>query len=590
MLTLLNSAVAAAGSAMRRAPSAKEMWESFIIWLYHNVCGYGIQIQRTFKRYKRRTKRFLQPAFAYGAQLFERAKQPFLRAFSSITQIYGDSKRALSAAGAALKKDGIKAGAVQAAKSAANGTVKHKSFLISAVNHCLPILCIVIMLLTAAALFGRNYVLAVECDGDLVGYVTDESTYNQATELVSERVINASNDFQSALTPNYSLVPVSDEGQLNSSAEICNNILLTTDDVDEAYGFFVNDKLVAALRSQGDMTYILDSFLEKYRIGAKNETTSFVGSTQIVSGLYSSEKIVSAEQFKDAISAQQMETQLYTVRENDTLQKILDKYSLTEERFYELNDGFMGELRKGDTVLIEKEQPVLRVQSVVVSSYEKKIAYSTITEKDPNKYTTYSNVKQEGKNGVQKVTQQITYIDGVEVSRTVTGKETLVEPVDKIVVVGTKKTTTTRYSSNNGSFNNTAKPNPNVSGTGRFTWPLPGVSNISSYYGMRWGRLHSGIDISCSGVYGRTIVAADKGTVTTVRNSPSGYGLHVIINHGNGYTTLYAHCSSVMVSAGQTVSKGQAIAKVGNSGRSTGPHLHFEIRVNGSARNPLNWY
>jgi len=576
--------------SLKRTPSPKELMQSFIKWLYYNLCGYGIQIQRTCHRTWRRTKRLLRPVGRFAARQFERVKQPLIGAGKTLGVIGADTKRVFGEVSETAKTDGIKAAAALTAKSAAKGAVKHKTFLASAVNHVLPIVCITIMLLTAAALFGRNYVLAVECDGALVGYVEDENTYNDATDLVSERVINASEDFQNALTPVYSLVPVSDEGKLNSSNEICNNILLNSDDVDQAYGFFVNGKLIAALRSQGDMSFILDSFLEKYRIGEANETMSFVGSTEIISGLYSTEKIVSGSDFQAAISAQQMESQIYTVKSGNTLSSILNKYDMTEERFLELNEDFDGTLKEGDTVLVEKEQPVLRVQSVVVSSYEKTIAYSTVTEKDSSKYTTYSNVKQQGKDGVQKVTQQITYIDGVEVSRTVISRETLVEPIDKIVVVGTKKTTTTRYSSGGGSFSSSAKPNPNVSGSGRFTWPLPGVNSISSYYGMRWGRLHSGIDISCSGVYGRTIVAADAGTVTSVKNSPSGYGLHLIINHGNGYTTLYAHCSSIMVSAGQTVSKGQAIAKVGNSGRSTGPHLHFEIRVNGTAKNPMNWY
>ncbi len=590
MINLLGSAAAAVSATIRRAPTAKELLDAFITWLYHSICGYGIQIQRTAHRFRRKTKKALRPVGAAIVNASNRMKQPFIDAAETFRQIGSDSARVFKAAGEVAKSEGIKAAAVQTAQSAVKGAAKNKSFLAGAANYCLPIICIVIMLITATALFTRNYVLAVECDGSLVGYVTDENTYNDAAELVGERVITAGNDFKSTLSPRYSLVSVDDESAMNTSTEICNNILLNSDNVEDAYGFFVNGKLVAALRSQGDMTFLLDSFLEKFRIGAANETITFVGTTDVVNGLYAAEKIVSSEDFQSAISAEEMETQLYTVKSEESLSRILDKYSLTEERFYELNEDFSGTLHEGDSVVVEKEQPVLRVQNVVISSYEKTIAYSTITEKDDTKYTGYSNVRQEGQEGLQKITQQITYIDGVEVSRTIINKETLRDAVDKIVVVGTKKTTTTRYNSNAGQFSNTAKPNPNVSGTGRFTWPLPGVTTISSPFGQRWGRLHSGIDISCGGVYGRTIVAADSGTVTTVKNSPSGYGLHVIINHSNGYTTLYAHCSSVLVSAGQTVSKGQAIAKVGNSGRSTGPHLHYEIRVNGTAKNPMNWY
>ncbi len=130
---------------------------------------------------------------------------------------------------------------------------------------------------------------------------------------------------------------------------------------------------------------------------------------------------------------------------------------------------------------------------------------------------------------------------------------------------------------------------------GNFTWPVPGVNTISSGFGSRWGSFHKGIDISSAGVYGKPIVAADSGRVMMAGwgnygTGYGGYGNVVAIDHGGGYSTLYGHCSSVAVSAGQQVTKGQVIAYVGSTGDSTGAHLHFEIRVSGVAKNPLNWF
>ena len=132
------------------------------------------------------------------------------------------------------------------------------------------------------------------------------------------------------------------------------------------------------------------------------------------------------------------------------------------------------------------------------------------------------------------------------------------------------------------------KERPTWFPTGSFRWPCYGV--ITSYFGGRYifgsYSYHSGLDISCS--YGAAIRAADGGTVTYAGYKGS-YGNLVIITHDNGTQTYYAHNSSLLVSAGEKVYQGQVIAKAGSTGRSTGNHCHFEVRVNGSAVNPLNY-
>ncbi len=135
---------------------------------------------------------------------------------------------------------------------------------------------------------------------------------------------------------------------------------------------------------------------------------------------------------------------------------------------------------------------------------------------------------------------------------------------------------------------------------GEFTWPLPGYKTITSYFGQnrgyynsagQWvGDVHTGTDISGSGVSGKNIVAANSGVVYMATYSNVGYGNYVIIDHGGGRSTLYAHCSSLNVSKGQSVEKGQVIATVGSTGNSTGPHLHFEVRISGQAVNPMQYF
>lgn len=130
-------------------------------------------------------------------------------------------------------------------------------------------------------------------------------------------------------------------------------------------------------------------------------------------------------------------------------------------------------------------------------------------------------------------------------------------------------------------------------GTGQFTWPAAASTRVTSGFGSRAKpnaaatSNHRGIDIGAAS--GTDVVAADAGTVI-VAGSNRSYGNYVVIDHGNGYTTLYAHNSRLCVSVNQSVSRGQVIAKVGSTGNSTGPHVHFEVSKNGSVVNPMNFF
>ena len=131
---------------------------------------------------------------------------------------------------------------------------------------------------------------------------------------------------------------------------------------------------------------------------------------------------------------------------------------------------------------------------------------------------------------------------------------------------------------------------------GIFAWPVPGFTTITSGYGPRsfggYSDFHTGIDISGAGVYGHPIVAANNGKVAFVQTTYTpgrGYGKYIIIDHGGGIQTLYGHTSEIYVNVGDTVQRGQKIAAVGSTGFSTGPHLHFEVRVNKKHVNPWTY-
>lgn len=169
----------------------------------------------------------------------------------------------------------------------------------------------------------------------------------------------------------------------------------------------------------------------------------------------------------------------------------------------------------------------------------------------------------------------------IELPTISTQSEAIAKLYEKKVVVQT--TTTYKNTPSSGfstSRNTTTAKNLGIS----FIKPVSGV--LTSRFGARWGSTHTGVDIGTS--TGTTIKAANGGTVI-FSGWKGSLGKLVVISHGNGIQTYYGHCSSLLVSAGETVSAGQTIAKVGSTGRSTGPHLHFEIRVNGSAINPQSY-
>lgn len=227
--------------------------------------------------------------------------------------------------------------------------------------------------------------------------------------------------------------------------------------------------------------------------------------------------------------------------------------------------------------IMESAQDLFSISLSTDIVYNREIKYETQAEYDDTKSSSYKKTKTEGKNGEEKVTLRTTFIDGQQTDAVETDCEVIKKAVDEVVIIGTK-----------GSGSSSSS-NLNSSSSGSFSWPMPFTHNITSYYGERWGRLHSGVDISDGGIYGQPISASDSGTVIFAGNDNSGYGNYVIIDHGNGYKTLYGHCSSLAVSAGQSVSKGDTVGYVGSTGNSTGPHLHFEVRYGDNRLDPMQF-
>lgn len=236
------------------------------------------------------------------------------------------------------------------------------------------------------------------------------------------------------------------------------------------------------------------------------------------------------------------------------------------------------------------EQEKEKVEKVKSEKEEKKNELKKLQQEKQKKVDSLTAEQKDIQKKLEDYNAEMKKLEKLEKEQIEKEKKTKKEAEEKARIKNTKNNNTTN---NNGGSNSGGSSNPTQS-TGAFMWPVPSSHRISSNYGYRihpiyhTKKLHAGIDIAAAG--GADIVAADSGTVILSSfGYNGGYGNYVIISHGNGVTTRYAHCSNLYVKVGQTVTKGQTIAAVGTTGSSTGNHCHFEVRINGESKNPLNY-
>ena len=270
------------------------------------------------------------------------------------------------------------------------------------------------------------------------------------------------------------------------------------------------------------------------------------------------------------------------VKTGDSIESLAFENQISVQEFLIFNTQYTSRnnmLVAGTDVKISTIDPKIQI---VVESYEvvdKETDFQIVEQHDENLIQGNVVVAQEGENGLERVSQNVKSVNGEISYVDPAGKETLKSSVPKIINIGTKYV-------------------PNVGSTTSWGWPTESGYTFSSYYGYRVqifgeGNFHSGLDIAGTG-YGSNVYAANNGTIETMEYVHS-YGYHIIINHNNGYYTVYGHMKGFApnISVGSTVSRGQTIGYVGASGWATGPHLHFEIRTCAKyacATNPLKYY
>ncbi|MGF9713901.1 LysM peptidoglycan-binding domain-containing protein [Paenibacillus sp. JMULE4] len=295
------------------------------------------------------------------------------------------------------------------------------------------------------------------------------------------------------------------------------------------------------------------------------ESLQFVQEVSLQKTVTSPDKISAVDQIRSTLETGGVEPVKYTVQEGDCVSCIAKKFNIPLALLYKNNPWIQDDfINIGDVLDLTVSKPILSVQSLEKRTDTLTIPRGTQVQNDPSMRVGVSQVVQEGKDGIKQITYRLTKINGELVEEVPENEVVLEEPVDKIVRQGTK-----------------VIPG---NGTGKFVWPIVSPK-LTSEFGKRWGKLHAGADAVSSN---RSILASDRGKVAFA-GEKSGYGNCIIIDHQNGYQTLYAHLSKIEVKSGQTVEKGEKIGVMGSTGNSTGIHLHFEIRKNGTQQNPLKY-
>ncbi len=442
-----------------------------------------------------------------------------------------------------------------------------------------PILAVVVLVLTVQYWTSAKFGIRVEYEGVDVGYIADEGTYRSAADLARERVYSENGEFTISDTP-IMRVRLLHASPLMDTSALCDEILRTKGDaISEASGLYVDGKFAGSMKSRAELEGVLEAIKKTYCDGGENERAEFIQNVTVSDGLYLTDSVMTAEQMKGKLTSQAVVKKEHIVQPGDTLSSLARQYNMTLSELRAMNPDVKNDMiYDGSPLMVQRPQPFLRVKVVRTVRYTEKINYTTEKEYDNTKLVTYEKVKVKGVEGSQDVTAELTFVDGVQQSKTIVSIDVTKQPVTKVVIVGTKKVV------NSSGGNITV--GDGVS-TGSMLWPVPICHNMSR--GWRYG--HYAIDI-CNGpvtVRNKPFVAADGGTVVFAGWNSGGYGYMVKIQHANGLQTLYAHCNALYVVTGQKVTRGQTLGLIGSTGRSSGPHLHFEVMKNGSRVNPLNY-
>lgn len=408
----------------------------------------------------------------------------------------------------------------------------------------------------------------VEVEDNIVALVREEEDFTEILEEVKKEAMATYNQ-EIVLNEEPIFVETkAKKSEITESEAIEKNIKSQIDIKLKAAAIMVNGEEIAVLKdteaAKGVLEDIKASFIEE---GVEEyDYIGFKEKVEVVEIGAEFSDILGVEEALKKISLGTDEEKIHIVEKGENPWTIAQKYDLSTDDIEKANPGMdSSRIQIGDELNLIVPKPLLSVRTKEFIELVEEIPFETEYEETESLYEGDKRITVQGKEGEREIKGYIVKENGKEVDIEIEYEKVLSEPKTRVVAQGTKE-------------------RPATVATGVFSNPTRG--RLTSPFGARWGRRHTGIDIANS--LGTTVTAADAGRVSFAGYQGS-YGKLVIIDHENGYQTYYAHNNKLVVSAGDRVYKGQKISEMGSTGRSTGVHVHFEVRKNGTPVNPQSF-
>ena len=441
-------------------------------------------------------------------------------------------------------------------------------------NYALPIVSVAFLVAMVNYGSGLEYGICVEYNGKQLGVISDERDFNTASKEVLKRISYAGDESgELNFAPTMSLKIVSEGENVINSAQLVERLLAETPyDLVDAYGIYIDGEFFGAVAEKKPVEDALASVLANYKVDGMSRNLSFKNKVTYSKSTYLADSVMPQEEAVAKMTESRKSRVFYVVSEGESPATICQKYNMTLEEFYAINPVTLERgCFPGEYVTVIETSSFLPIQYIRDLEAITFIGYESVDAPTSALNLGKREILTKGQRGEKKSKFEVLYVDGIERSRIVTESVMLKDPVVEVIGVGTY----------------TAKPASSATklyGNGMFSWPVDGGYISDEFIS---DRNHKGMDIAAPA--GREIYAGADGIVAQAGWNTGGYGNFVMIDHLNGYVTIYGHASVIYVEKDQVVRRGQVIAGVGTTGISTGNHLHFEVQLNGSYCNPADY-